>query len=406
MKNSVLLLFFSSVFLSLANWFQITMVAKYTTNWQLGTFTLSLAITNPIYQLFSLQLRPILVSDRKENFTFNEYFSLRVYSIIISIIVSLGIAAFFENTLSFYFIILLVAFSAGIDAAIDIFNAKQHHNGQFKIISFSAGIRSIVIILGCLIGLFLFKSLIFSLFLICILKILSFRFYDYYYWKKLVSSELTIMYSKNIYSLLKLSLPLGINLFIASLNINISKYIVNYFYGIELQGVYSTISYLIVLGTMFVSAIGQFLLPKLSHYVSNNCWVEFNKFFRLFIFMTGLVGACLFIISIFGGKEILKICFNEEIAEYSYLFTYIMFSSIFVYLVSANTFCLTALRIFIIQPMICLASLIINIISSLILYYYYGIIGIILATGIAFAIQFLLGLIIIRKNIRTITIRQ
>ena len=43
-----------------------------------GVFSLGLAITAPVYMFLNLQLQGILATDKKNNYSFNEYFSLRL----------------------------------------------------------------------------------------------------------------------------------------------------------------------------------------------------------------------------------------------------------------------------------------------------------------------------------------
>jgi len=61
-----------------SQWFQISLIAKYSSIDTLGYFTLTLSIISPIFMFTSLQLRTLIITDVESKIQFNTFFTLRI----------------------------------------------------------------------------------------------------------------------------------------------------------------------------------------------------------------------------------------------------------------------------------------------------------------------------------------
>lgn len=390
----------SSIFLALCNYGQLTIVTRYLDLFNVGIFTLALAISNPLFQFFNLQLRSVLVTDRNRKFLFDEYFTLRIISTIAVMIIGLSISLIKFDLSANSIVFILIFLSYGLDALIDIFNAEQHYHQKFTTIAFSSVLRGSAGILGIVIGLVFFDNFLIALNLVLILKLISFFTFDYRIHKK-ANLTARLVLNKNILRIVNISVSLGFTLLIVSLNVNLSKYFVEWHYGTEIQGSFSTMSYLVVIGTLFVATVGQILLPKLAIFYNN---AQFDLLRRInygYIIGAVFLGVTLWLISIPMGSSLITFLFSEKVISQSEIFPNLMFSAIFIYCAATQGYALTSIRRLHVQPFICGLSLIVNLILNLFYGSSYGIKGIIYFTGISFFLQFFVSFIIFELSTKT-----
>ena len=130
--------------------------------------------------------------------------------------------------------------------------------------------------------------------------------------------------------LIWLSLPLGIVMMLLSLNTNIPRYFIERSLGERELGVFAAISYLMVAGTMVVSALGQSASPRLAKYYA----------------IMGIIG---FLVSAIAGREILTLFYRPEYAERADLLVWLMVAAGINYVSSFLGYGMTAARYFRVQ---------------------------------------------------------
>lgn len=398
LRKNVKWMFIGNSYYAFMQWIQLSIITKYCSTYTLGSYTLALALTAPIFLFLGLQLRAMLVTDAKKEWMFSDYFSLRFCCMILSIVIICSYLLFNKNGAD---IILLVAIIKMIEGFAEIFNAQQQQHEQMHFVARSLIIKGTFASFAVFIGVLYWDSLTIGLFIAVLSNILVLIFNDYRNCKPLIDEKKFLSF--NITAEKKLlikAIPLGIASGIISLNTNVSKYIIEFFSGRELQGIYSTLAYCLVIGGFVNNAIGQSFSPRLSKYYAEHKVDQFKILLRKYILFNIIMGGVLFLASLLVGKYFLRIMFSVEIAEYSDLFSTIMFSGIIVYCVSAMGYTLTAMRIFKYQPIINIIVLIVNTVLCYILVQIFSIYGAISAYIIAFSIQVVLLYFVVRKYLR------
>ena len=397
--KSAIWILISNIILAFCNWGQLALLTKKLDLYTLGIYTLSLAISAPIFQFFNLQLRVLYVTHRDKKFNFTNFFTLRIISSLIVLFIAFILSFILFNDFFEIKIFLFVFVLYIIDAIIDIFNAKLHYNQKLIEISYSTILRSLMGFIGFVIGVFLFKSVVISLLLGILFKCIGLYFYDYNLFKK-ERNVIKVEFDKKVFELAKWALPMGLGLLISSLNINISRYFVNFLYGVEIQGVYSTLSYLIVIGNMFIGTFGNVILPKLAILYSDKKYVKMSLLNNYFLGITFVIGLALFLGSYFFGDFLIPVIFSDKIVNYSYLLAWIMGSAIFNYLSSAIGFTLTASNLIRQQAYIGVVVLMINLLLNILFYKNTSIQLITIFVGISFFVQFAISYYLFIKKIR------
>ncbi|WP_275316852.1 polysaccharide biosynthesis C-terminal domain-containing protein [Tenacibaculum bernardetii] len=394
------LVMIASIIGALANWLQLTLFTKNFTLLQIGVYTLAISISAPVISLLRFGLSPLYVADIERKFEYNNYFSLRIVSVFISLLIGLIISFFIFDTSVNSTVFFLVFCMYSIDAIRDIFESKYHSLEKFNLMSSSVIINSIISFSGVFFGVFLFSDFVIALIFAVFFKILIVYFYNYkYLFQFILNQSLQFIVNKRIISLLKYSFYLGVYVAIDSLNVNVSKYFINNRFGIEYQGAFSAMSYLIVIGTLLVTTLGKLILPKVSKLLVAKKFTAILKYqfiYSLMIFVTGLL---LLIGAYFFNEIIIETFFSKEIAEFSEIFVWIMGAAIFLFLSSGQGYLMTAINIVKLQPLVALIGLSINLVLNFVFIDQFGVKGIIVSSGISFLTQYLINVFIFYRKI-------
>lgn len=362
LKANVLSMFIGNLAYAFFSWAQISLVAKFSDGVILGQYTLAIAIITPLYLFTNMQLRSLIITDNRGDFDFSDYSNFRRISNSILTIISIVIA-FLLNTENPWIIILFTLIKV-VESNSEIINSFFQKREQMHYISLSIFLKSLLGFIGMLIGMVFFKDIIIGLSLCLLNNIVVYIFYD----RKIAHKNEINTTNKavdivSIKKILLVAFPLGVVSGIISLNGNVSKFFIEESLGTEIQGIYSSISYLIILGTFVCNAIGASFAPRLSKYYSENKIQSFNNLKNKFLAFNIFIGVFAWVVTYFFGKHMLLFFFNEKIAHYNYLLNWIMLVGLFNYILTALGYTLTSIRAFKIQPLINVISLILKILT-------------------------------------------
>lgn len=396
LKYNVVWMFIGNAVYAFSQWFQISTISKMSEISSLGNFTLALAIVSPVFMFSNLQLRGVQVTDTLEEWRFSDYFFLRFVSNALSIIFLICVCLIVKVDIG---LILLLSLLKSIEGFSEVFNSRQQLHEQMRLVSISFMLKGLSIIISTFLGLYFFKSIELGLALAIIINLLILYLNDYKNCKLLLSDQKIFKRDNaKLKSLLKKAFPLGIVMLILSLNTNSLKYYVEYFLGTENQGVYSSLTYVIILGNFVLSAIAQTILPRLGRFYNENQFNSFKSIAFKFILISIGIGVISFIMSYLFSDLILTLLFNKKFLDYSVLFKLIMFSTIFIYCASSLGYILTSMREYKVQPFINMTVLLSNLIFGYIFIRKYGINGLVFSSILSFTIQIVYTSLIILKK--------
>lgn len=345
-------------FYALMQWLQLSVISKGCSTLMLGTFTLALAVSAPVFQFLGLQLRNVLVTDHKGENTFSEYFVLRLWTMLLSFVgvLAFGIAGGMDMRILAPVIVIKV-----IEGIAEIFNAQQQKEERMQYIALSVSLKGLTATAATYAGVYWLGSLSAGLWLAVFLNFLVLIFNDYLNGRRLFGRRKFIFFrGVRLKRLIIRSLPLGVVMLIISLNANVPKYFTEYFLGTEMQGIYSAIAYCLILGTLVSNAIGHSFVPRMSRYYAEGHRKTFAGLVKRMAALDAVTGAVLFIFALAAGKWFLGVMFNEEIASYSRLFPLVMFGGMVTYTAAAFGYTLTSMRHFKIQPFVNGSQLAVN----------------------------------------------
>lgn len=374
LKNNSIWNLFGSMMYALTQWGILIAIAKLGSPEMVGIFTLALAITAPMVLLFRFNLRSVVVSDSEEEYTFNDYYTLRIISTVVFVISIAIITLFYLPNWEIIMIIIIFSLSRAIESVSDILHGQMQRYGRLDITAKSRIIKGLISLIVFVSAMYITESLIISISAYFLSWLIVLIIYDYP-----KASQFTVIkynYNKKIMkNLFKLSIPLGIAQLISSLSGNIPRYILEYFEGPVVLGFYGSIMVIIAAGDNFVTAISAAVLPRLSKLYYNKELIKYLKLVLKFMILI-IIASLIVIISVkLYGEEILTIIYTPEYGLYGEEFFYF---AIFGFIIYSNKMFETALvstRVFKIQPYINVCSLTIIILFSIYLIPKIGLMG-------------------------------
>lgn len=377
--------FFGNVIYALSQWIIIVSIAKLGNVKMVGLFSLGLAITAPIVLFFNLQFRSIIATDTHSAFTFGEYFGARLFFQSLSMIIILFIITFGPYDMHTGLIILLVGISKVIESLSDLTygifqkNEQMDHEGKSQALKGFLSITVVVILL------YLSETLFISLIGLILVWFLRFIYYDLKIVKKY--TEIRPVFNWTIKRLWWLALPLGIVSLLNSFNINIPRYLLEYFNGLEDLGYFAAISYILVAGNLVIRPLSMVAAPKLAREYNNKDVKAFLKMNVMLFVIATIIGIIAISTVYFFGDLLLEIVYDSNYKRYNHIFLILIIGSVISYYTNFLNISLVAARSFKAQPILNLITSISGIISGLLLIPKYGLEGAAFTVNILYLFQ-------------------
>ena len=297
-------------------------IARFASAETLGRFALALAITGPVNLFLSLSLRAVMISDSKNEYPISNYLWVRVLTSILSVLVVLAIVIVNHYPVELAYPIILIAVVKAIESSADLYYGIFQKKGKNHQIANSMAMRGTLSgILGILI---LLKTG--SLTAMCggllISSLLVIVFYDSLCLRSAMTPGEWSPANKKIMQLLvKISLPLAFAIVLSSLELNIPRYLIEHKIGLAALGIFSALSYPLMLGNQIVGALASSASPRLAELFHENHYQDFKNLLMKLSWGGAIVGAATAGICAIFGKSILSLLKHQEYIQDSSAFS-------------------------------------------------------------------------------------
>jgi O-antigen/teichoic acid export membrane protein len=333
-------------------WGILVLLARLGTPATVGQFSLGLAITAPIMLFASLQLRSVEATDAQGLFGFSDYASLRLLTTMagIAVILAIGTVAYRGNIA---LVITAFGLSKGVESLSDVIYGLWQQQERMELIGKSLILRGSLALVLSWICFASFRTVWAAVFGIAAAWAVVFAVYDIPNAMQVAATTgESIVPSFSVTSmkeLFRVSVPLGIVVMLASLNINVPRYVIYHVEGIRELGIFSAVGYILVSGNLVVNSLGQSATPRLAAYFSGGRLDEFRRLSNRLIYIGAAVGSLGVLASLFAGRWILTVLYGREYAGHVRLLTWMMGAAGFTYMASFAGYSLTAARKFRVQ---------------------------------------------------------
>jgi O-antigen/teichoic acid export membrane protein len=355
-----------------SQWGMLVVLAKLGSPEMVGQFTLGLAVTAPVVMFTNLQLRGVQATDAKREYVFGDYLGLRLIGTCLAILIIVGITLKAGYRWETSLVILAIALAKAFESISDVFYGliQQHERmdriaisrmikGPLSLLLLGIGVSLTGSVLGGAIGLAIAWGLVLFGWDIrngrLILKHSSNRREG----ADLLVVDAEPVNSQNPLSprwegktlshLFWLALPLGFVMMLISLNTNIPRYFIEQYLGERELGIFAAISYLMVVGSMVVSALAESASPRLAKYYAAGNSTAFGTLILKLVGVGLMLGVAGVLVAVVAGKEILTLLYKPEYADRADLFGWLMVAAGIGYVSSFLGYGITAARYFRVQ---------------------------------------------------------
>ncbi|XZO02187.1 MAG: lipopolysaccharide biosynthesis protein [Microcoleus sp.] len=355
-----------------SQWGMLVVLAKLGSPEMVGQFTLGLAVTAPVMMFTNLQLRSIQVTDAKGEYVFADYLGLRLIGTGLALLIIAGITLKAGYSWETSLVIFAIGLAKAFESISDIFYGliQQHERmdkiaialmikGPLSLLLLGFGVSVTGSVVGGAIGLAIAWGLI-----LCFwdirngILILKNALHQTEEADLLVADAepktsqnplYPCWHRKTLSKLVLLALPLGFVMMLISLNTNIPRYFIERYLGERELGIFAAISYLMVVGSMVVSALAESASPRLAkYYVAGNS-AAFGTLMLKLVGVGLMLGAGGVFVSVVADREILTLLYKPEYADRADLFAWLMVAAGIGYVSSFLGYGMTAARYFQVQ---------------------------------------------------------
>lgn len=371
-----------------SQWVILIFFARMTNQENLGQYALALAIVTPIFAVGNLQLRPLYILDvnSEQKYTYTHFYYLRLICSFIALACCLVLGLFFNVSI---LVLLLVGLLKFFESYSDIIYAYYNAHDQTQLISKSLFLKGTLSVLAVAVGLYLFDFYT-TLILFLMVYLVVWLCIDNLYIQK--TQEIKKM-SLDL-GMMKSAIPMGISLGIVTLQSNIPRLFLDQYASIEAVGIFTVLSYFIIVGSIFINSICQYLSPRLTHAWNHNR-AYFKKLLSMALLIAGGLGLIAIFLSYFMGEFVLNLVYGAEYVAYTDAFVLTMVAGFILYLATVLGYTLTAIGFIKQQVYLFSIVLIFSVLVSYLCIPEYGIIGGIYTLMVSYLVQCVLSLLVV-----------
>jgi len=337
-----------NVVYSACQWGMISTLAKLGDAALVGRFALGLAITAPIFMFSNLQLRGVQATDARSDFDFADYFTLRLMTTAVGLVLVCAIARFggFDPTTAW--VLLLLGVSKAIESLSDVIAGLLQKEERLDRVAISLMIRGVCSLLAFAVTFRTLHSLLAAVAALVLVWLSVYVFYD------LRQAHLLVRHSPRFFALRPtrlrrlalLSAPLGIVMTLVSLNVNLPRYLLERATGPADLGVFASLAYLLVAVNLIVNALGQSVVSRLARLFADGEVRGFHRILnRLLAFAAMILLLGVPLAHLVGGR-LLTVLYRPEYGRQNSLFVLLVATAGVSSLASYLGYGMTAARVF------------------------------------------------------------
>lgn len=339
-----------NVFYALCLWAQLALLTKLGGADVVGRFALGSAIASPVLMFAQLSLRPMLASDARDEYHFQDYLGLRLALLPPALLVVLlvGWAGYSPaQTL----VIVLFGLARVVESLADIYFGFQQKQERMDLAAVSLMLKGVVVL-----GVFgvvyaATRSLDLSLAAMVGGWLLVLLAFDVPRASRLVRAapghSMRPRFDRRVMSRLALvALPMGTVFLAIQLRTTIPRTMLERGYGEADLGIFSALSYLVIAGSTVTQALAQSALAGLGRDVADRNTAALRRRLRQLLLLGTGIGVAGVAVSLVAGGPLLSLVYTPEYAAHVPLLVLVMAGGAVLYVGSLLGAPATAMRAF------------------------------------------------------------
>lgn len=337
-----------NVLFAASQWLMLVVVGRLNGPAAVGEYAYVLAIVSPIMLLAQLGLRPVLVSDQKNEYAFEVYVNLRLILAFLGVFAATSIAAVLTGNAYLILLTAAVAVLKGVENISDIYYAAAQRASRLWVMAASLGLRgvggvSVFALVYCTT-----RDMLVSVLAMVLAWLVVLVGWD------LRGKELEEKQKKNIpfsvyRTLFLTALPMGIVSCLIVLNTSIPRVVLQHAGGAAELGVFAAMVQFMLVGTVVMMAMNQALASRLAKALSAHKHAELLKLMTVGFALASVLGVGFLGISYMAATDIMRFVYGESFTHFSNLLVWVAVAAWVGYVASLLTFAAAMSRQFVRQ---------------------------------------------------------
>jgi O-antigen/teichoic acid export membrane protein len=330
-----------NVLYSACQWAIVMVLAKLGTPAQVGEYALGLAVSAPVILFASFQLRSLIASDVREQFTPAQYLGFRSASQGIALAIVALIAMSMRSGTSVAAVIVWMGVAQTLEFAGEVYYGFMQRNGRMDLVAWSLMIKGPLALATLCLGMWMTHSVVWAVIGLCVGRFIVLVLFDVRFG---FAGTRMAWDSGKQWSLLKLAMPLGIISMLVTLNASLPRYFVEGHLGAAELGIFSAIASLLRTGNLVVSAFGQSILQPVARACADVDRSRFRRYAFLATALAGMLGGAAVILSAAFGREILSRVFRPEYGDRADILVLLTIAGTIAFIASGLGYVITGAR--------------------------------------------------------------
>jgi O-antigen/teichoic acid export membrane protein len=373
-------------------WGQLSVLAKLGSAEMVGEYVLALSITAPVVMFANLKLREVQATDAAREYSFGDYFGLRVVTALLALAAIVVIALAMGHRGGTLWVILAVGLAKAVESVSDIFYGLLQQHERMDRVAKSLMLRGPLALAALAIAVRSTSRVYWGALALASTWAVVLLRYDLASGRlvvrnaqqecdsthQLTGGEAAIRPSwamPTLAGLAWLALPLGFAHMLSSLNANVPRYAIAWSAGRRELGIFAAMAYLKTVGDLVVAALGRSASPRLARYYAAREGASFGRLLLRLVMVGMLLGAAAVVVALVAGRPILTLVYSPEFASHADVLAWLMAAAAIQYLASFLGYGMTAARYLAVQFPLLVATASTTALASVLLVPPYGLRG-------------------------------
>lgn len=383
----------STLLFSLNQWLQVILITRVIGLYEIGLFSYFLAIAGPLVLFSRFSFSDLVPTQKKYNYGYSIFFKYRNIMNMLFLLLIIILAVLFDFSTYEAVCFMLFGIYKFYETKEDFIYTENIAESNIKFLAYSKIIKSIITAVLFAAGVFIAESLLAAIASLLISQMIIYYFYD----KKFtfINRSETLQFGrKHFKHIFWLGIGLSLVGLLSSLNANIPRYFLEYYFSVEVLGIYATIMYFATISLNIVITINQSLIAELARTVAQNIRAFYNFFIKIMIFYLAAIIIGNIILFLYGS-QLLVFIYGDDFLGFE---RELMLLGIFISLIVIEKTLEMVMNIFNlynIQVVFQIINIVLTTVLSIIFIIPYGISG-------AFAVAIVTGLFVVTGQIAAI----
>ncbi len=326
-------------------WGVVVVFTKLGSAVMLGQYALGLALTAPIIAFANLQLRAVFITDVEGKVRFCDYLGLRIICSTLALLLIAGIAVGLGYRLETALIIVFVGISKAFETLSDILYGLLQRRERMDLMAKSLITKGLMSLGALGLGVYLTGSALWGTMALAVVMGLRLLFYDVRNASLMLPDEPRIRTKwmadllgggqafvprfdvPTMRRLFLKALPIGVAMFLVSLNSSIPRYFVEHCCGEAALGIFAALAYIQIAAGTVVSALGEAATPRLAKYYVGQARSGYLKLLGKLLGVVALLGLAGISVAWLGGRQLLTLIYKAEYGERADVFLWLMIAA-------------------------------------------------------------------------------